>query len=1029
MGLDAGGPCACLFRCACAAAILSLVSSGADVANSVTLVHDGEPRAAIVVASDCPVVVRVAARDLREYVRRMSGATMPVVEVGRESDESLESLRRQQGVVLVGASRYTRELGLGAGRRPDSFRITTRPGLLAIVGRDTCIDDPGRASTGHAVGSAGTLHGVCRFLEGLGVRWFYPGAIGEVVPPTKTVVVRDLDIEDAPYFSRRAAYYTVKGDTLWNWRVGFGPGEVGFGDCHPFSVWPAKYKDSHPEYFAMSGAAHDFRQVCFSHPSARARMLQDIRNYLTAQPYGTLFPYFTLLFNDGCIRTCECEGCQAGTVEAEGWSGSDSGIITGAALEFAKAIEQEHPDRGILLGAYNKCIRPPTGIGQLPRNVAVIICKHGRLHQWSEDYRKNVRYVIEGWRKLKPKEMYFWEYYGHRPGAIMFCPHFLRDDIRYLKQCSERGPRILGEKIFTFGPNPRAEAARTWWFGLNCYVTAKLLWNPDTDVDALLEDYYQRFYGPASGPMGEFFQTLETVWSSGNHGMKWEYGDSNADAQIRDRTWSPKATVLVDDPMNNLWNPEVLKNLSAFLGKAERLAQDDPFCARVEFVKQGFAYTQSACEQERTVTLRKKEADKTRRPLTVPMIAAAPVVDGEVDELWLRQATGADFRQNQFGGHLTYGTKARLLRTREKLYMLFVCKRPAATPVRAEHTKRDGEIWFDDCVEIFLDSDPTTPKSYHHVVTNANAAIYDAGPNGNVAWNAPIEAAASTTEDSWQLEVALPLNAFGPAPTEGQKWAVNLYRSRTANGEVEQQACFATFTSSYHQPQMFGQLVFAAETDLLRGLVGRWTFDEGEGGRVPDSSGNAHHGTLHGDPEPAPGIRGQGLALDGIDDYVDCGNAEALRMTASAMTIALWLKVDHAEPGCKFIVSKKPTWNAREGYYFGLRADSNQMELAGSGGRVALGIAKGLNAGWHHVAGVITAAPQTEARLYVDGQEVTRRSVTDPIRPGVRPLYVGCRQPGGEHLKGMIDELVLYDRALIPMEIRALCAERANSER
>ena len=772
----------------------------------------GEPKAAIVVAHDCVPLVNVAARDFQHYIREMSGATLPIQKADGGSRSDLNSLVANGSAVLIGLSRYTQELGLTTkGLGPDGFRIVTRRNLLAIVGRDTCIDDPTRESTGKSVGSAGTFHGVCRVLGTLGVRWFYPGRVGEVVPRRPSIVIRDLNLEDAPYFSRRAAYYTVKGDNIWNWRIGFGPGEVAFGSCHPFTIWPLKYKESHPGCFAVSKGSHDSRHVCFSHPNARERMLQDVRNFFRAQPYATLFPYFTLLFNDGCIRSCECERCRALVVDSEGWSGSDSDLITDTATELAAAIEAEHPSRGILLGAYNKCIRPPTRIKRLPQNIAVIICKHGRLHQWSEDYRRNVRYVIEGWRKLKPREVYFWEYYGHRPGAVMFCPHFIQNDVRYLRDCSESGPKIMGEKIFTFGPNPRAEQGRTWWFGLNCYVTAKLLWDPNTDIDALLEDYYTSFYGPAAATMKELFQTAERVWSSRDHGLKWEYGDSRVDAQIRDRTWSPKATMLVDDPMSHLWTPEILAGMSATLARATRLAEVSPYRERVDFVKQGFAYTRSACEKGREQAVLKKQARKSGRRLRLQMAQHAPQVDGEIDSLWQVTGTEVQFTGNQSGSQLTYGTRARLMYSSNALHVMFECNRVAGSPLLARHRKRDGAVWDDECVELFVDPAPDTRGSYYHVIVNSNAAIYDASTEAGVRWDSGVQTAVTVGPDSWQLEATIPFAALGGAPKPGAAWSLGLFRSRHHDGQVEQQAGFPNFSGRYHVPEMFGRIVFSTD--------------------------------------------------------------------------------------------------------------------------------------------------------------------------------------------------------------------------
>jgi hypothetical protein len=50
-----------------------------------------------------------------------------------------------------------------------------------------------------------------------------------------------------------------------------------------------------------------------------------------------------------------------------------------------------------------------------------------------------------------------------------------------------KGMRREGRKAFM----------QTW---LSYYATARLLWDADTDVDALKDDFYQRFFGPEAGP-------------------------------------------------------------------------------------------------------------------------------------------------------------------------------------------------------------------------------------------------------------------------------------------------------------------------------------------------------------------------------------------------------------------------------------------------------------------------------------------------------------------------------------------------
>ena len=47
---------------------------------------------------------------------------------------------------------------------------------------------------------------------------------------------------------------------------------------------------------------------------------------------------------------------------------------------------------------------------------------------------------------------------------------------------------------------------------LNLYLRGQLMWNPDADVPALLDDFYRTFYGPAEKPMRVYWNTLFKAW-------------------------------------------------------------------------------------------------------------------------------------------------------------------------------------------------------------------------------------------------------------------------------------------------------------------------------------------------------------------------------------------------------------------------------------------------------------------------------------------------------------------------------------
>jgi len=71
-------------------------------------------------------------------------------------------------------------------------------------------------------------------------------------------------------------------------------------------------------------------------------------------------------------------------------------------------------------------------------------------------------------------------------------------------------------------------------------------------------------------------------------------------------------------------------------------------------------------------------------------------------------------------------------------------------------------------------------------------------------------------------------------------------------------------------------------------LVGHWTFDDARGQIAHDSSGYGNHGAVTG-AIWTRGIAGGALHSDGIDDFVNCGNAAVLNPVA-AITVSAWYR-------------------------------------------------------------------------------------------------------------------------------------------
>src|SRR5947207_1491412 len=102
-------------------------------ATAATLVEKGKARAVILVPQKPSPVVENAARVLRDHIRQMSGAELPV----RTEDRVTGSPSRDRAWVLVGEGKLTDRLGLGSkGLGPGGIILAARGHVLALFGTD-----------------------------------------------------------------------------------------------------------------------------------------------------------------------------------------------------------------------------------------------------------------------------------------------------------------------------------------------------------------------------------------------------------------------------------------------------------------------------------------------------------------------------------------------------------------------------------------------------------------------------------------------------------------------------------------------------------------------------------------------------------------------------------------------------------------------------------------------------------------------------------------------------------------------------
>lgn len=211
----------------------------------------------------------------------------------------------------------------------------------------------------------------------------------------------------------------------------------------------------------------------------------------------------------------------------------------------------------------------------------------------------------------------------------------------------------------------------------------------------------------------------------------------------------------------------------------------------------------------------------------------------------------------------------------------------------------------------------------------------------------------------------------------------------------------------------------AQPTAPLAGLVGHWSFDTCDG---RDSSPNGIHGAVSGAPACVAGKSGGALRLNGSSDWITVPNAAA--MPTTALTMSYWAHREGAPLGAfQNYISKEQSFQA----------------YLNANGTTQFGVWLGVSGLWTGWGGAATQIPTLNdwvhyaftydntskvASTYVNGALVHTTVEADPralVRASSNPMFIGRNGSANVyHVRGLIDEVRLYDRALSADEVRNL---------
>lgn len=167
--------------------------------------------------------------------------------------------------------------------------------------------------------------------------------------------------------------------------------------------------------------------------------------------------------------------------------------------------------------------------------------------------------------------------------------------------------------------------------------------------------------------------------------------------------------------------------------------------------------------------------------------AAAPLtikIDGNLNDATWNKGRAISAFQTLKGETPKAQTTGTILTDANYLYLAFLCDEPEMDKLQQTKKPRDGAVYNNDCIEIFV-APFKNQKNFYHFIVDVNGQVYDAlNSNGSEdsRYDLSITAATQKQANSWTVEMAIPLCDLGLS--NSQQPLMNFCRERKPVGEL-----------------------------------------------------------------------------------------------------------------------------------------------------------------------------------------------------------------------------------------------------
>ena len=435
--------------------LASIIVSCSTSKDQIVLTKDTVSDYTILVSAEPDSLSLMAANELQDYIYNISEARLNIANKITDGNK----------FIAVGKSfiRDSATVSKLEALDEDGFMIETSDKNIFISGND------GKTN----------LYAAYTFIEEfLACRLLTPTEA--YIPKNKTLIIPEIKAVYEPTFAFRRAHFPHKRSKKYMYWHKTEPLDEWGAFVHTFHklVPPERYFESHPEYFSLLGNRRvQDAQLCLSNPEVIAVLKENLSVEIEKSPDKK---YWSVSQND-CYNYCECNACKAMYDKYDG--------VSGAYIHMSNQLAKEFPDKQISTLAYQFTRSAPKNIKPLD-NVNIMFCsiECNRSMPLAEDSRSSAFVTdMNNWSQLT-NNIFLWDYVVQFKNYLTPFPNFhvLQPNIQFF---SENNVNMMFQQ----------GSGGSWsdLSDLKQYLISKLLWDKDADQEEIVNDFMQKYYGPA----------------------------------------------------------------------------------------------------------------------------------------------------------------------------------------------------------------------------------------------------------------------------------------------------------------------------------------------------------------------------------------------------------------------------------------------------------------------------------------------------------------------------------------------------